>query len=246
MDTSRSHGDPPPSSRWADSLGFDIQTVRYDPARYPFERWLLAELGSAGYRLDALDAWHQHVPLDATAPLTRTLIRATEGAAFRRMYFAFVREVLQPLAGRTIAPQRYPNVRAHLPDRPEMCIPFHTDGWYGHGPDEINVWLPLTRAADTASLALVPLARSLELTDQARARRMRLAEMEALFRPAARALDVALGDAVLFTPAHLHGNTTNLSGRTRVSLDFRVAVEGGRINKKRVGGYFVLMPEETG
>ncbi len=224
-------------------MDFDIRTVQFELARFPFDRWLLDQLQAAGHPVEALDRWHEVVPVEATAALTKQLIRATELPAFRDIYFAFVREVLQPLAGVEIAPQRYPNVRAHLPDRPEMCIPFHTDGWYGHGPNEINVWLPLTKAEATSSLALIPHARSQALIAEAKARRMRLSEMESLFGPEAAAVSVMPGDVVLFTPAHLHGNTTNRTGRTRVSFDFRVAVKGGRINKKRVGGYFVLLPE---
>jgi ectoine hydroxylase-related dioxygenase (phytanoyl-CoA dioxygenase family) len=101
----------------------------------------------------------------------------------------------------------------------------------------------LTPARDSASLALIPFQRSAELIEQAKARRMRLSEMEELFRPEAQCVDVTPGDVVLFTPLHLHGNSTNMTGRTRVSIDFRIAVKGGVINKKRVGGYFMLAPK---
>jgi sporadic carbohydrate cluster 2OG-Fe(II) oxygenase len=224
-------------------MNLDIETKQYDLYRFPFDNWLLNEIRSAGFAIDRLENFHHAVPALETAALTKKLIKLTEGDSFRSIYFDFVKSVLEPLVGTEIAPQRFPNFRAHLPNRPDMCIPFHTDSWYGHGSDEINVWIPLTPAKESASLALIPLAQSHQLTHEAQTRCMRLHEMESLFSPHAKAVDVNPGDVVLFTPHHLHGNSENKTGKTRVSIDFRVAVKNGVINKKRVGGYFVLMPE---
>jgi sporadic carbohydrate cluster 2OG-Fe(II) oxygenase len=225
------------------AVDLDIRTEKYDLARFAFGAWVLAEIRAAGFAIDSLEQFHEAVPFSETSQLTKRLIRATESQGFRNIYFPFLREVLEPILGQEIAPQRYPNLRAHVPDRPDMCIPFHTDSWYGHGQDEINVWIPLTPAKDSASLALIPFAKSQELVRTAQQGNLRLQEMEALFQPHAKPVNVLPGDVVLFTPLHLHGNSANRTGRTRVSIDFRVAVRGGTINKKRVGGYFILMPE---
>ena len=50
--------------------------------------------------------------------------------------------------------------------------------------------------------------------------------------------------AFLFNQEIIHGNVPNETDQTRVSIDFRMTVRGGKIRRKLVGGYYVLLDEE--
>ena len=227
-----------PSSRRA---AWDLQTVTYDPERYPFLGWVRSAIRGLGYPVAELDRLHDHIDPSRAASLCRRLGQSTESGAFSEIYRAFVREVIQPLVDGEVAAQRLVNFRIHLPRQPGMNIPFHTDAWYGHGLGERNVWLPLAGAQDSASLQIIDAARSRRLLTSAASRRLELAQMQTEFLPYSQPANLCNGEALLFSPLHLHGNVTNDTGRTRVSLDFRVATAGCELNKKWIGGYFRLL-----
>jgi len=223
------------------AISWDLDFIHYDAARYPFAAWLAEQIEVEGIACPSLDRLHEAMPVEAVAPLVRQLGRATQTPEFRQIYFAFVRDVLQPLVGREVALQRFVNVRILVPDRPEMCVPFHTDAWYGHGSDERNLWLPLVPVWGSNGLQVVDRETSEQLVGEAIRRRLRVDEMHATFLPASRPVTAGSGQALLFTPHHLHGALTNTTGRTRVSIDFRLAVAGGRLGRKLIGGYFSLL-----
>ena len=141
------------------STDWDNAPITYDADAYDFTGWVKGALRDAGIEPpDDLSLLHEVAPPEV---LTQTFLalpkKAGSDDAFCERYYAFVDEVIAPLFDTQIAVQRYPNFRPLLPARPEMCIPFHTDAWYGHGPDERNCWLPLCGATSTASLQVIDL-----------------------------------------------------------------------------------------
>lgn len=193
------------------------QTRSYDPARYPFQQ--------AFAQLLAL-------PLDMPMHLLHTRFNGDQGskrdrrekklmmqpltdadarADFVQLYEQFVLEVLAPLASDAMAGsgdddsnrvvfQSFPCVRVHRPN--EFSIGPHCDAQYQLPDGNLNVWLPLTSAADTNSIYLESSPGKED------------------FKP----LNVEYGDMVTFYGAYCtHFAVENLSGRTRVSLDFRVS-----------------------
>lgn len=225
----------PPEAVW------DVSILDYDTGRFPFRalaEGMIAEAGYPGVRLERL---HEEVPDHEVMTLLKQLGKATREPAFQAVYRRFAAEVIQPLCGVPIALQRYANVRALLPNQAAKRIPFHTDSWYGHSPDERNVWLPLTAAYDSNSMQIMDFERSLSEIDFAVRNELSLGEMEARFAPRSRPVVACYGQVALFTPLHLHGNLVNETGATRMSIDFRVAPKGFRPNKKYAGGYFEIL-----
>ena len=98
--------------------------------------------------------------------------------------------------------QRCPNIRFSRPGA-KAVYTWHSDGdeRHGHPPGEINIYLPITRSYGPASIWVESLPG---LGD---------------FQP----VDLEHGQFLMAYLNRLrHGNVTNTTGETRVSLDFRI------------------------
>jgi sporadic carbohydrate cluster protein (TIGR04323 family) len=131
-------------------------------------------------------------------------------------------------------------VRVVLPDRPDMILPFHQGIWVGNGMGIGTVWMPLTRAFDTNSMWIVDLATSRELTRRAIAEKWNRERMQEVLLSEAHPMNLEVGEVCTFCQANIHGNVANMTGVTRVSVDYRVLRADGQFHRKLPGGYFVL------
>ena len=149
--------------------------------------------------------------------------RATAAyGAFVAAFRAFVADVVVPVVGEGVAYQCPPTLRLHFPGPRALGAP-HRDGDYdGHTGDEINFWVPLTRAAGTSSLYV----ESAPGADDA------------------APLDLRYGDCYRFDGEHCkHHTVANATGATRVSLDFRCIPLS--LYEDRFGGRIGSYPAET-
>ncbi len=135
---------------------------------------------------------------DNNTPLHDILYTVFQEEAFLPTYRRFV-EFLQEHLGENLIFQKKPTFRIHLPGNLSVGD-YHRDRDYGHPPEEINIWVPATRATNTASIWV---ETSYDKGD---------------FRP----LDLDNGEFLIFDSGLKHGNEINREGYTRVSMDFRV------------------------
>lgn len=202
----------------------------YDVHQFPFRQIMTSHLG-----VGPLELVHTHfgAPVitaanDQETPLHRAMYRV--GEAFQDVYRAFVRDWVVPLFGESVVFQTVPSFRYQPPNSVAVGR-WHRDTDFGHGPAETNIWVPLTSTARSSAVWIesAPGARD--------------------YAPAL----VPLGSAMVFNAAALeHGNVVNVSGKTRVSFEFRVIREScyeGRpqVSVKRrkafrVGDYFDRLP----
>ena len=230
---------------------WDAKLVEYDIKRFPFDQWILGRIRNAGYALDDLTELHNVVPEADTYKLTKQLCGDTNLPEFRRMLNSFVREVVVPKGDlkTPVGVQRYLNVRVMLPNRPETIFPFHTGLLYGHGMASRSLWMPLTDVSApenyTASMQIIDIKRSRELVRYAIDDRLTVDQMTEMFGKESWPLRAKPGLACFFTQENIHGNFVNVTGKTRVSMDFRVAEEqyGDLLARKIPAGYFHLIPE---
>lgn len=247
----------PTPPRIAPDLETSLQTtwnarvVDYDKVRFPFAERILAEIRRLGYDVESLDSLHQVVPRDEVYVLSKDLCDATNQPEFRRLVNDFVLCEIAPKGDLVppIAAQRFLNVRIMLPDKPQGVFPFHTGLLYGHGRGSRSLWLPLTDVTGTddrsASLQIIDLKRSRELIREATDNELSIPEMTELFGRESTGVKAGPGKVLLFTQENIHGNFVNETGKTRVSIDFRLAEGrfGDQLARKIPGGYFEVMPD---
>lgn len=230
---------------------WDARVVDYDRSRFPFAERIRDEIVRLGYAVDSLDRLHEVVPREEVYTLSKQLCEATHDPSFRRMVNDFIHHEIAPKGELTppLVVQRFLNVRIMLPDKPQGVFPFHTGLLYGHGDASRSLWMPLTDVTSpedrSASMQIIGLERSRELTRYATESELTVDEMTETFGEASHGVEAGPGDVLLFTQEHIHGNFVNRTGKTRVSIDFRVAEGryGDRLARKIPGGYFELIPE---
>jgi sporadic carbohydrate cluster protein (TIGR04323 family) len=231
---------------------WDAKVYHWDNSKYPFNEWILDRIRGMGYKLDDLSYLHEAVPLNETYKVTKQLCADTNLPEFRRMLNRFVREVIVPQGKLQlpVAVQRFMNVRIMLPTTPELFFPFHTGLLYGHGIASRSIWMPfcdVTKDEDrTRSMQILSIRKSRELIQQAIDKRLSMDEMTDLFGKESWQIKAGPGSASFFTQENIHGSgRPNTSGKTRVSMDFRVAegMYGDYLGRKIPAGYFHLIPD---
>lgn len=231
---------------------WDAKVYSWDNSKYPFNEWILNRIRGMGYKLDDLSYLHEAVPLNETYKVTKQLCADTNLPEFRRMLNRFVREVVVP-QGKLRLPvgvQRFMNVRIMLPTTPELFFPFHTGLLYGHGIASRSIWMPfvdVTADEDRSrSMQILSIKTSRELIQSAIDNRLSMEDMTEVFGKESRQIKAGPGSACFFTQENIHGSgRPNVSGKTRVSMDFRIAegIYGDYLGRKIPAGYFHLIPD---
>lgn len=231
---------------------WDAQIITYPNNRFPFNEWILNRIRGMGYPLDELDNLHEVVPQEEVFKVTKQLCADTNLPEFQRMVNRFVREVIVPKGKlRTpVAVQRYMNVRIMLPTTPDLFFPFHTGLLYGHGIASRSIWMPfvdVTADEDRSrSMQIIGIKRSRELIKYAIDKKLSMEEMTELFGEESHQIKAKPGSCCLFTQENIHGSgRPNTTGKTRVSMDFRIAegMYGDLLGRKIPAGYFHVIPE---
>lgn len=130
------------------------------------------------------------------------VLNSPEGTAIKNVYQNFINEVVAPMFRRRFVYQAFPSFRVHIPND-QAVHKWHYDSDENHNhPDwEINFQLALTEMRDSNAMWIesVPGLRD--------------------FRP----LEMTPGEfAIFYGNKCAHGNKKNMTGSTRVSMDFRV------------------------
>jgi sporadic carbohydrate cluster protein (TIGR04323 family) len=231
---------------------WDAKVYSWDNSKYPFNEWILNRIRGMGYDLNDLSYLHETVPLSEVYTVTKQLCADTNLPEFRRMLNRFVREqvVTQGKLRLPVAVQRFMNVRIMLPTTPELFFPYHTGLLYGHGIASRSMWLPfvdVTADEDRSrSMQIIGIKRSRELIAQAIENRLNMHQMTELFAKESWQIKAGPGSGCFFTQENIHGSgRPNTTGRTRVSMDFRIAegIYGDYLGRKIPAGYFHLIPD---
>ena len=170
---------------------------------------------------------------DQSTVFHKTFYDMPKDSIFYSTYKLFIQENIQPLFGEPIIYQKIPTFRTQVPNNLGVAE-WHRDKDYNHSSEEINIYLPLTDAYDTST---VWTETQEGLED---------------YMP----LNSAVGGYYVWRGANWkHGNKVNKTGKTRVSIDFRVMplskyVDNDRTStsnstKMTMGHYWAKLDEET-
>jgi hypothetical protein len=228
----------------------DIGTTKYDPdARMQFFDWDTGAFDFiAHYRAHLARAvgcddptqFHRFIPAEhmPTDPIEGTahtyghdLLYAIDPAfrqaehiaakdiGFLATYQRFVRFIQDEIIGEPVVYQRLPSLRIQYPDRTSYGV-MHTDREYNHPPEEINIWVPITKVRGTASMVI-----------------------ESDFGKGDYApVEMPYGQMVIFDSGLMHGNVVNEEGYTRMSFDLRVIPQ--RIYRDSIGAFSATAGKE--
>lgn len=118
---------------------------------------------------------------------------------FINLYREFIDFLSKEIFQKDIIFQKKPSLRIHYPNFTSYGK-FHRDSDYNHPKEEINIWLPITKVQNTASMQIES-----EIGKED-------------FKP----VNLEYGKFLIFNSELLHGNVVNKEGYTRFSMDFRI------------------------
>ncbi len=177
----------------------------FDTTKYPFK-----ETVEKMMEVNQLDMIHEvfnfpeklEIIKDQNTILHDKFYKEMKKEEFTELYQGFVREFiskLDMLGGEEILYQTFPSFRIHQPNNIAVGQ-YHRDSDFGHNTHEINFWLPFTNAWDTNTVWIGdPDSNEHEC------------------------MEVNYGQVSYFDGVNsLHGNKDNLTGKSRMSIDFRI------------------------
>ena len=145
---------------------------------------------------DVLD----NVSTDQLTVYHKKFYNESKDTNFYSIYKTFISEFIQPLFKEKILYQRIPTFRVHQPNNLAVAE-YHRDSDYSHSTHEVNFFLPLTKAFGNNTI----------WTETERDKKD--------FQP----INAKVGDVWLWNGSILlHGNKLNDTGKSRISVDFRV------------------------
>ena len=130
------------------------------------------------------------------------LKKKTSNGVFLDLYEKFVHHISKNIFKENVIYQKKPTLRVNFPGN-KAVGDWHRDRDYNHAPEEINIWVPVTRAIETNTIWT---ESSFDLED---------------YTP----VNQKFGELLIFDSGLKHGNVLNEENKTRVSFDFRVIPE---------------------
>ncbi len=213
---------------------------KYDVKRYPFAQMLadmLPEKGIAAPTDVDLMELHKHlVPpqmrLDNSGINEISRNYYDRNPAFDKLYNEFCAEVaVKEWLGESGIFQLSPTIRFYFPKAEgfNWRLNYHTDIMLGHPPQEINIWIPLTRVYGSNSMRLMPLEASLSILRRydfdfkAYAEAVQTSDvLQDELNDLSFIVEGKPGEAILFDSRCLHVLQNNQTEHSRVSMDLRI------------------------
>ena len=212
--------------------------IDFDPSAYPFDSIFLDRVRAIlETSIDDLSLLHESVDSSNVGAIYDGLYATARERPFRNAYQALVRDKIAEHLDGAFHFQRVPGIRIHLPGA--RTVQYHSDYWYGHGPEALNFWLPITRSFESNSLFVATLEDSLRETDTAVRLKLSQPEIDERLRAICRPVELDFGAIQVFNAMTAHGTIQNDTQRTRISIDFRVLMSGCDPGSKDIREYYV-------
>jgi len=224
----------------ADCEAPDVLRSLVDDLRQESNRWLAGS--GVTHVIEALDASHAAIPNDLVNGLRLHLFAYLNAdTSIRVRYFSLARTLIEALVGNELAMQIKVNLSIQQPRDPASVLDIHSDVWTGDSPFQVVLWTPLTDTTESNAMFLLPprastealrLVQSGELSSMA-------AAMKA-YRSQVSAIDMRVGQVLVFNSNCLHGNQLNTTSSSRWSLNCRfVSLLAPATNpERRLGTYY--------
>ncbi len=228
------------TGRFHQDFGKDWANLPCEPFGTLLRQEVIRILESKGVDVPAgaLESLHEHISPELKAygfndgvNKISTLLYDTD-AAFMQNYLRFIRECVQKHFPYPFLFQAIPTIRIHCPDgeNSHHYPRYHTDINYGHPPEEINLWIPLTHpvAPQQHGFRMMSLEQSrevLEPFDYAFAPFIEQAISSREFNTRLNAFSpqvaTPLGSIFAFDSRCIH-TAEAMVAHTRVSIDIRI------------------------
>ncbi len=150
-----------------------------------------------------------------------------DGIDWKKILENIASTVIHSRIGPDYVIQQKANLSIQMPNDHTSILPIHSDCVSGDSPWQQNIWIPLTRAHNTAAMFIVNKIDSLEylknLSVESKDMTTKNERLDRQLNSLNRDyINCEKGEVIMFCPGVLHGNTVNKEAFTRVSINIRV------------------------
>lgn len=130
-------------------------------------------------------------------------------------------DALRYILGPDLLIQSKLNLSIQLPGDTTSNLDLHSDCWSGDTPFQVNLWIPLTPCFSTNSMFLLSEEISFKCIEKIRDQPTVFTDELLQYVSNKDFLKLSFGQAIIFNPGLIHGNTLNTTTQTRVSINVR-------------------------
>lgn len=222
---------------------WENQTLTYDLARFDWPQWILAVIQEIVPQVQDLTKFHEMVPVSKL-----TSVRAHVQQAFLRTFFMqqfddFAQTYLASLVqNQPYLIKRQPTLNVVIPNQDQAGgrLTFHTGLMVCNGRGQRTIWMPLTKTEGTNSMYITDLHKSRMLNRAMIKNNWSLERYEQECLKVCQPVAYSPGQAHLFHQEHVHGNVNNVTGYTRMAIDWHILPLGAEYGRRLPGGFFRL------
>lgn len=184
-----------------------------------------------------LENLHLHISPTNIPQLYEALYSAFDNINFYKEYYNLLKDYITPFYSQRFLIQMKPAIRIQYPN--QRTVQYHSDEWYGHGPEVYNFWLPLTNVNESNSIYISSPEDSDEALNYLEKSKAIQPEIDSHLRKFCNPIKMSHGEIFCFNSKIIHGTEVNITGKTRISIDFRLLHEGNSSGTKKINEFYL-------
>ncbi len=232
------------------SLDFDsnnkIGVLKYDHNLFKLAEYFKSAI-SQKFNLPmtnfTLDTLNEHIDYSKLPLVYEALYGVFEDSKIYEEYYSLLQTTIMPYYSNHFFIQSKPAIRIHYPGA--RTVQYHSDEWYGHGPEVFNFWLPLTKAENSNSLYVASIEDSAASLKYLETKKAIQPEIDDYLRKFCQPLSINNGDIYCFNSKIIHGSEINETPFTRVSVDFRLLHPNKSSGTKKLNEFYLPFHDES-
>ena len=167
---------------------------------------------------DKVEDIHSAVAIDKVNRLRIKCFEEINCLDWEREFLPSLTDCIHEYCGPDYMLQNKINLSIVMPNDENSVLSGHSDSWTGESPFQINFWIPLTDTYEKNGIFILNEEKSFDIFEKIKN------GSDSNFVENLEDGDfvqVKFGEAVVFNPVLYHGSITNLTNKTRASLNFR-------------------------
>tara|TARA_Y100000996_G_scaffold408018_1_gene386409 strand:- start:578 stop:1618 length:1041 start_codon:yes stop_codon:yes gene_type:complete len=173
---------------------------------------------------------------NSSEEIYKTIYDGINNKKFNSIYEKIVKRISIFLKNKNFYYQKIPSFRVHRIN--QKSVNYHTDIWYGHGENVMNVWVPLTETNSFNAIHISNIKDSTNLQKKFFREKLSIAKINNLAKKISKPQIVDYGNILLFNTKTFHGTHKNLSKKHRLSFDFRILLLNQSAGTKPIDEFY--------
>ncbi len=198
----------------------NIKSLNYIYKKFEKELYKEKKFKNKKIKLDKLHKIISKINLNSTR--VSLIKKINQDQKFGLSYYNVAKETLDFLIGNEVAMQKNINISIQTPRDKDSMLSMHSDIHAGESPFEVVAWLPLTNVYSNSMSMFITKPKFNKTINRAVINsKNNISEIYKKNKKKFKFIKIKFGEILIFSPILLHGNITNKTDTTRISMNCR-------------------------